>query len=85
MDTQYSVLLSLYYKEKPGYLRESLDSVFTQTYPSDDVVLVEDGMVGDALERDPRYAYLYQIRPGVHLMPPFTMDIRIPWKKCLGD
>lgn len=67
MDTQYSVLLSLYYKEKPGYLRESLDSVFTQTYPSDDVVLVEDGMVGDALERvvkeyEDMYPQLHVIR-----------------------
>lgn len=50
MDSQYSVLLSLYYKEKPEYLRESLDSVFNQTLASDDVVLVEDGEVGDALE-----------------------------------
>lgn len=50
MDTQYSVLLSLYYKEKPEYLRVSLDSIFNQTFVSDDVVLVEDGSLGDALE-----------------------------------
>ena len=51
MNKQYSVLLSLYYKEKPEYLRESLDSIFCQSYLSDDVVLVEDGNVGDVLEQ----------------------------------
>lgn len=51
MYIQYSVLLSLYYKEKPEYLRESLDSIFCQSYLSDDVVLVEDGKVGEVLEQ----------------------------------
>lgn len=67
MHLQYSVLLSLYYKEKPEYLRESLDSVFSQTYVSDDVVLVEDGKVGDALESvvkeyEDRYPQLHVVR-----------------------
>jgi len=67
MDKQYSVLLSLYYKEKPEYLRESLDSVFGQTVVSDDVVLVEDGKVGDALEcvvreYEGRYPQLHVVR-----------------------
>ncbi|MDE6042838.1 MAG: glycosyltransferase [Muribaculaceae bacterium] len=39
----FSVLMSLYAKENPAYLRESLDSVFRQTMPADEVVLVEDG------------------------------------------
>lgn len=40
---QFSVLMSLYAKERPEYLRESLDSVFAQSLPPDEVVLVEDG------------------------------------------
>lgn len=40
---KFSVLLSLYHKESPNYLRESLDSVFHQTLPPDEVVMVEDG------------------------------------------
>lgn len=67
MDTQYSVLLSLYYKEKPEYLRNSLDSVFNQTLVSNDVVLVEDGRLGDALESvvkeyEERYPQLHVVR-----------------------
>lgn len=66
MNLQYSVLLSLYYKEKPEYLRESLDSVFNQTLVSDDVVLVEDGKLGDALEQVVKeYEALY---PQLHVI-----------------
>lgn len=35
--------MSVYYKEKADYLRQSLDSVFTQTIRAGQVVLVEDG------------------------------------------
>ena len=45
----FSVLLSLYYKENPLFLRQSLDSVFGQTLPPDEVVLVEDGPLTAAL------------------------------------
>ena len=43
---KFSVLLSVYYKESPLFLKESLNSVFNQTLCSDDVVLVEDGRLG---------------------------------------
>ena len=43
----YSVLISLYFKESPLHLREALDSIFSQTCRSNDVVLVEDGTLGD--------------------------------------
>lgn len=46
----YSVLISLYFKESPLHLREALDSIFSQTYRSNDVVLVEDGTLGEELE-----------------------------------
>ena len=39
----FSVLLSVYYKEKPDFLRQSLNSVFSQTIKASQVVLVEDG------------------------------------------
>lgn len=46
---RFSVLLSLYYKENPIFLRESLHSVFGQTLQPDEVILVEDGPLTPAL------------------------------------
>ena len=40
---KYSVLLSLYKKEHPEYLRLALDSMIDQTEKPDEIVLVEDG------------------------------------------
>ncbi len=39
----FSVLMSLYKKEHSDYLRQSLDSIFCQTLPPPEVILVEDG------------------------------------------
>lgn len=46
---KYSILVLTYYKENPLYLKECLDSMFSQTLPSDDVVLVCDGKLTDEL------------------------------------
>lgn len=46
---EYSVLMSVYYREKPGYLRESIESIFNQTVQTDDFVLVCDGPLTDGL------------------------------------
>lgn len=46
----FSVLLSLYAKERPEYLRQSLDSVFNQTLLPDEVVLVLDGPITEELK-----------------------------------
>lgn len=46
----FSVLFSIYHKEKPDQLRSALDSIFTQTVRSNDVVLVEDGVLPKSLE-----------------------------------
>ena len=39
----YSVLMSVYAKEAPDNLRQSLDSVLSQTLPPDEIILVKDG------------------------------------------
>lgn len=46
----FSVLLSLYAKESHAFLKQSLDSVFTQTLFPTEVVLVEDGPLTDELK-----------------------------------
>ncbi len=46
----FSVLMSLYNKEKPDFLKESLESVFSNTVQPDQVVLVLDGPIGSELQ-----------------------------------
>ena len=46
---EFTVLLSVYKKEKPEYLKQSLESVFSQTIRASQVVLVEDGPLTPAL------------------------------------
>lgn len=46
----FSVLIAVYDKEQPSYLRQSLDSIFNQELPPDEVVLVEDGPLNEELK-----------------------------------
>jgi glycosyltransferase involved in cell wall biosynthesis len=46
----YSVLMSVYAKEKPEYLKCSIQSMLDQTVPADEFVLVEDGPLPDELK-----------------------------------
>ena len=50
MDKQYSVLMSVYYKERPEYLRQSMESILHQTVPTSDFVLVCDGPLTPELD-----------------------------------
>jgi len=44
-----SVLMSVYHKESPEFLRQSLDSLAAQTIQADEVVVVKDGPLGSEL------------------------------------
>lgn len=46
----YSVVMSVYHKEKPEYLKQAIASIQAQTLPTDDFVLVCDGPLNDALD-----------------------------------
>jgi glycosyltransferase involved in cell wall biosynthesis len=50
MSEKYSVLMSLYYKEKPEYLKLSIDSMLNQTVLPDEIVIVKDGPLTEELE-----------------------------------
>ena len=50
MDMRYSVLMSVYNKENPEYFRAALNSIFYQTVPPTEVVLVCDGPLTAALD-----------------------------------
>lgn len=51
MNTDYSVLMSLYKKEKPNYLIDSVESMLNQTIPPKQIVIVLDGEVTFELEK----------------------------------
>ena len=46
----YSVLMSVYYKENPLCLEESMESIYNQTFSTNDFVLVCDGPLNDELD-----------------------------------
>lgn len=48
---KFSVLMSLYFKEKPQYLVECFESMVAQTVQADEIVLVFDGKLTDELEQ----------------------------------
>lgn len=49
-EMKYSVLMSVYYKEKPEYLKASIDSMIKQTIKPDEIVLVKDGPLTESLD-----------------------------------
>ena len=46
----YSVLMSVYHKEKPEYLKQAIESIQTQTLSTNDFVLVCDGPLNEQLD-----------------------------------
>lgn len=46
---KFSVLMSVYGKDRPDWLEESLGSVFAQSLKADEVILVIDGPIGEDL------------------------------------
>ena len=48
---KYSVLMSVYYKENPTWLKESIESILNQTVRTNDFVLIEDGILTEELEK----------------------------------
>lgn len=47
---EYSVLMSVYYKEKPEYLKQAIESIQTQTLATNNFVLVCDGPLTPELD-----------------------------------
>ncbi|WP_293659620.1 glycosyltransferase [uncultured Phascolarctobacterium sp.] len=48
---RFSVLMSVYYKEKPEYLKLALDSIINQTLPVTEIVLIKDGPLTAELDK----------------------------------
>lgn len=71
----FSVLMSLYWRERPEYLRQSLDSIFSQTLKADEIVIVEDGPLTDEL---------YSVLDEYSLVFSELKRVRLPENKGLG-
>ena len=50
IEKKYSVLMSVYYKEKPEWLKYSIESMLEQTIFPDEIVLVKDGPLTPELD-----------------------------------
>ena len=51
VNQNYSVLMSVYFKEKPDFLYDAMDSIWNQTIKTNDFVLVCDGPLTPALDK----------------------------------
>lgn len=76
----FSVLMSLYFKEKSFYLRESLRSVFEQSLPPDEVILVEDGPLTDDL-----YAVVKEFADKYHSLKVVPLPVNGGLGKALNE
>lgn len=47
---KFSVLLSVYYKEKPEFFDKALESIYNQTVKADEWVIVKDGAISEELQ-----------------------------------
>ena len=46
---KFSVLMSVYQEEQPEFLRQSLESIVSQTVPPSELIVVEDGPLTESL------------------------------------
>ena len=63
---KFSVLMSVYIKENPKYMKQSLDSIINQTYKPSEIVIVKDGLLTKELndlidEYQKKYTNLFKI------------------------
>lgn len=52
---EVSVILSVYHREKPQYLKKALQSICGQTLKAKEIILVEDGPLGEELQNTIRH------------------------------
>lgn len=81
---KYSVLMSLYKKEKPEYLKLALDSMLDQTAKPDEIILVEDGPLTDELYAVlEEYPMLHRIKNETNLGLGLALNVGL--KECRNE
>ncbi len=76
MDKKYSVLMSVYVKENPEYLKQSIDSILKQTVKTDEFIIVCDGPLTEGLNQ---VLYQYEVSN-----PDIIKIIRLKHNQGLG-
>jgi len=49
--SKVTVLMSIYFKDNPEWLRHSLDSIIRQSLAHDEMILIKDGVLGEVLNK----------------------------------
>ena len=81
---KYSVLMSLYKKEKPEYLRLAIDSMLNQTIAPDEIIMVEDGPLTDELYAVlNEYPMLHRIKNETNLGLGLALNVGL--KECRNE
>lgn len=84
MNTQYSVLMSVYYKENPKWLNESIDSIMKQNILTNDFVIVKDGkltkeldeVISEYCEKYPDIFHIVELEENQGLGPALAIGIK---------
>lgn len=83
-EKKYSVLMSLYKKEKPEYLKLAIDSMLKQTVAPDEIVLVEDGPLTEELYTVlDEYPMLHRIKNETNLGLGLALNVGL--KECRNE
>lgn len=81
---KYSVLMSLYKKENPEYLKLAIDSMLNQTVAPDEIVLVEDGPLTDELYAVlDEYPMLHRVKNETNLGLGLALNVGL--KECRNE
>lgn len=81
---KYSVLMSLYKKEKPEYLKIAIDSMLNQTVVPDEIVMVEDGPLTDELYAVlDEYPMLHRVKNETNLGLGLALNVGL--KECKNE
>ena len=79
----YSVLMSVYYREKPEWLRQSIESMLDQTIVTNDFVIIKDGKLTNQLdeiideycEKFPNIFHIIELEENVGLGPALAIGV----------
>lgn len=86
---KYSILMSVYYKEKPMWLEESIESMLSQTVAADEFFIVKDGpltnelddIINSYVEKYPQLFTVLALEKNVGLGPALAEGV----KKCRNE